>query len=549
MVDLLDVAEAMLDGELEYRKGNYDIAFAHLRRSVELSDGLPYDEPWGWMQPARHALGALLLEQGRIEEAEAVYRSDLGLDGKLSRACQHPDNLWSLHGLHECLVRRGEKAEIALIKQRLDLAQARAEVRSRRPASAGGWTWRRRSGFARLIAAEHRSSDCRAAVSGRTNIGRVRMAFARKVYCRVKGVNLSIFGLIEKLLAGDQNAAPADARLERDAQGRVVSISQTISSLPGSKPAVHPRLVLREDLRPRLREARDWLKQRNISLARTHGIGLEETFVFDQDEGTLELIFSDGRKIIARSQILGSFDPQDRSFLWAWANPSTLPEMATVAKHLQARGLRTGDAALTTPIQTASFEEVTALLAMFTQECEVDGLYRCAVNDCTSVFVAFRVEAHLLPDGTRVDASGFFDNRASDELLASAGVLAKSYHQAMLAFDRAFHERGGHKRGGNGFEIMDELNAEKLKVCERYWSRADESSTTRFGWPSDHDATVTRARFTAPHVLGGAIDVSIGPMVRKTIYRLESVGGALKLTDHLTEWGDGLLWPDAPEAR
>jgi tetratricopeptide (TPR) repeat protein len=128
VVNLLGVAEAMLNGELEYRKGNYDSAFAHLRRSVELSDTLPYDEPWGWMQPTRHALGALLLEQGRIEEAEAVYRSDLGLDGKLSRACQHPDNVWSLHGLHECLVRRGEKVEAALIAQRLDLAQARTEI-------------------------------------------------------------------------------------------------------------------------------------------------------------------------------------------------------------------------------------------------------------------------------------------------------------------------------------------------------------------------------------------------------------------------------------
>jgi tetratricopeptide (TPR) repeat protein len=128
IVNLLEVAQAMLDGELEYRKGHFDAAFAHLRRSVELSDALPYDEPWGWMQPTRHALGALLLEQGRIEEAEAVYRSDLGLDGKLSRACQHPDNLWSLHGLHECLARRGEKVERPLIKQRLDLAQARAEI-------------------------------------------------------------------------------------------------------------------------------------------------------------------------------------------------------------------------------------------------------------------------------------------------------------------------------------------------------------------------------------------------------------------------------------
>jgi tetratricopeptide (TPR) repeat protein len=128
VVDLLAVADEMLTGELQYRRGNFDIAFAHLRRSVELDDALPYDEPWGWMQPTRHALGALLLEQSRVTEAEAVYRSDLGYDGKLSRACQHPENVWSLHGLHECLTRRGDTVEAPLINARLDLALARAEV-------------------------------------------------------------------------------------------------------------------------------------------------------------------------------------------------------------------------------------------------------------------------------------------------------------------------------------------------------------------------------------------------------------------------------------
>ena len=128
MVDMLAIAEEMLTGELEYRRGNFDLAFAHLRRAVELDDALPYDEPWGWMQPTRHALGALLLEQGQLEEAEAVYRADLGFDGKTNRACWHPENVWSLHGLHECLVRRGEKVEVPLIKARLDLALARAEV-------------------------------------------------------------------------------------------------------------------------------------------------------------------------------------------------------------------------------------------------------------------------------------------------------------------------------------------------------------------------------------------------------------------------------------
>ncbi|NKB89449.1 MAG: hypothetical protein GKS06_14620 [Acidobacteria bacterium] len=127
-LDILAVAREMMLGEIEYRRENYDGAFAHLRKSVALDDNLPYDEPWGWMQPTRNALGALLLEQGLVEEAAAVYQADLGLDNSLSRACQHPDNVWSLHGYHECLIRLGRTAEAGAIKQRLDLANARTDV-------------------------------------------------------------------------------------------------------------------------------------------------------------------------------------------------------------------------------------------------------------------------------------------------------------------------------------------------------------------------------------------------------------------------------------
>ena len=127
-LDILKIAAEMMRGEIEYRKGNYDAAFAHLRASVKLDDELPYDEPWGWMQPARHALGALLLEQGHVAEAADVYRVDLGFDATLSRACQHPDNVWSLHGYHECLERLGRREEVQIIKSRLDIAVARTGV-------------------------------------------------------------------------------------------------------------------------------------------------------------------------------------------------------------------------------------------------------------------------------------------------------------------------------------------------------------------------------------------------------------------------------------
>ena len=127
-IDVLEVGEAMMEGELHFKAGRIDEGLDHLRRSVEIDDGLLYDEPWGWMQPARHALGALLMEAGRFEEAEAVYRADLGLDDTLARACQHPGNVWSLHGLHECLSRRGEAVEARHVKLQLDRAAARATV-------------------------------------------------------------------------------------------------------------------------------------------------------------------------------------------------------------------------------------------------------------------------------------------------------------------------------------------------------------------------------------------------------------------------------------
>lgn len=126
--DILAVAASMLDGEILYREGRHEDAFTALRRAIDLDDALPYDEPWGWMQPTRHAYGALLIEQGRIAEAAEVYAADLGLDPTLSRPCQHPNNLWALHGYHECLQRLGRDAEAALVARQLELAGARADI-------------------------------------------------------------------------------------------------------------------------------------------------------------------------------------------------------------------------------------------------------------------------------------------------------------------------------------------------------------------------------------------------------------------------------------
>jgi tetratricopeptide (TPR) repeat protein len=126
--DILAVGAKMLDGEMEYHKGNYDTAFAHLRESVRLDDNLEYIEPWSWMHPPRHALAALLMEQGHFGEAEDIYRDDLGLSARIQRCAQHPNNVWALHGLVECLQRRNEQIELPALRKSLAAALAMADV-------------------------------------------------------------------------------------------------------------------------------------------------------------------------------------------------------------------------------------------------------------------------------------------------------------------------------------------------------------------------------------------------------------------------------------
>lgn len=112
------------------RKDPYARAFHLLRSAVAMSDRLPYDEPWGWMQPPRHALGALLLEQDHVREAAAVYRADLGLDGTLPRALQHPNNVWALAGYRECLRRQGKREEAQKVERLVEQCGADVPVKA-----------------------------------------------------------------------------------------------------------------------------------------------------------------------------------------------------------------------------------------------------------------------------------------------------------------------------------------------------------------------------------------------------------------------------------
>ncbi len=117
--DLLEIAKALLRGEMAYRSGDAENAVLAFEEAVALQDALPYTEPPFWYYPTRQSLGAALLASDRAVEAQAVFEDDLE---------QYPMNGWSMFGLAEALRRQGDEAGAEKMATRFETVWQFADV-------------------------------------------------------------------------------------------------------------------------------------------------------------------------------------------------------------------------------------------------------------------------------------------------------------------------------------------------------------------------------------------------------------------------------------
>ena len=99
---LLDIANELLLGQIEFSKNNFSLASKHFVTAVDLQDTLPYTEPPFWYYPSRQSLGNSLMKEGKSSAAENVYKRDLK---------DYPRNGWSLYGLTLALKEQGKLKE------------------------------------------------------------------------------------------------------------------------------------------------------------------------------------------------------------------------------------------------------------------------------------------------------------------------------------------------------------------------------------------------------------------------------------------------------
>ena len=249
----------------------------------------------------------------------------------------------------------------------------------------------------------------------------------------------------------------------------------------------------------------------------------------------MTLKFPGGGTLHLQAQILGSFDPVRRTFLWGWANPSLEPQVTVSANALKLEGEASNEAVLTTPEASISFDLIQTLMAFSAMKTGAHGVYRAITKDHTSVFMAFNLnEDQKAPE------------RPDTEMIETAKALIEQHNRDMFEADKGYRKASEKAGGGVDIDLMDRFLAEKDKVYERDWRPENDAwKPSSFGWPSEYDSQLYRNFLAAPDRKGGLKNGYAGgpPGRGDLVYKVKKFEDGPKIVNRLIGL-DGFIWPN-----
>jgi hypothetical protein len=130
------------------------------------------------------------------------------------------------------------------------------------------------------------------------------------------------------------------------------------------------------DLSTLLLQGEDMIGQ----LAEAHlawGLGSAQRWELDQTNGLIVWYFPD-RTATAAAQVIGTWLPASRSWLWAWANNSVPPELARDSRAVRDWAEEHGHRSLTVPKVEANKDKAATMAALAVRITGATGFYRGA---------------------------------------------------------------------------------------------------------------------------------------------------------------------------
>jgi tetratricopeptide (TPR) repeat protein len=105
--EIIQTATFVAKARLAEGRGDLAAAAKAYEDAIFVEDSLAYTEPPYWYYPIRQSLGAVLLRQGKLDEAEKAFRESLA---------RVRNNGWSLYGLTKVYEKRGDMKSLAAAK-------------------------------------------------------------------------------------------------------------------------------------------------------------------------------------------------------------------------------------------------------------------------------------------------------------------------------------------------------------------------------------------------------------------------------------------------
>ena len=118
------------------------------------------------------------------------------------------------------------------------------------------------------------------------------------------------------------------------------------------------------------------------------GIDRIKRWDLNQDDGQLVLTFADGIKATAPAQIIGTYNTEDHTWLWAWDNPSIEDKLKSDALKLRKYGEEHDVDRLTQRKWVGAEDDAWAMVALAVKLCGEQGGYRGPAGP-TLAFIAF----------------------------------------------------------------------------------------------------------------------------------------------------------------
>lgn len=119
------------------------------------------------------------------------------------------------------------------------------------------------------------------------------------------------------------------------------------------------------------------------------GISRIERWDLLQEKGDLVFSLPQGLKAVAPAQIIGTYNSEDKSWLWAWANPSIEESLKKDAQKVREYGEKHRIKQLTESKWRGSEQEAWTMAAVAAKLSGAQGVYRGPASDTLFVFITF----------------------------------------------------------------------------------------------------------------------------------------------------------------